>query len=909
MLKQAQGAPLDRAHVYINVGRRPVDIRTEGLGLRPRGGRVAAAEPPITLREVPAAAPLRPSPRDRPAARLRASLHRRSIPSRAHVRARGRMRARMAGDWLARFPRMPRSAKSPNRATRLLRPRSTRPLNTLIVSEKDIAAKRIAQILSAGKSKRKIVSHTSTYEWEDGKDLLTVIGLSGHIVELDFPKKYKRWFSIAPAKLVDIEPEKRPEARGKAPAIVAALTKLAKRYQRAVIATDYDREGELIGVEALDILKAANPKLTFKRAQFSALTPKEVKGAFEAPTAIDYQLAKSGESRQLVDLVWGVILTRYLSMTSGQVGRDFLSVGRVQSPTLAIIVDREREISAFVPVPYWVVEAELEGEGRFDASHAEGRFEAEADAKAALKRAQRAPHATVTSVTARTRVDKPVPPFNTTSFLQAAGRIGVSANAAMNIAESLYMRGYISYPRTDNTVYPPSLGLGEILDNLRKGEFRPLIEEILEQETIVPVKGPKTATDHPPIHPVEAAKRPELKPDEWKVYELVVRRFLATLAPEAKTETVTVKTDIGGEPFVSKGTRVVEAGWRRFYPYLEIKETILPKVEEGDKLKVVRVWDERKETQPPPRWSQGALITEMEKLGLGTKATRHTIIQKLYDREYIIQNPAVPTEVGKIVIEALENHAQLITQHEMTAQLEADMELIATGEKTFEEVTEESKELLRKVMDQLEEKKKEIGDEIKLAIRRHNTIGRCPRDGGDIIMRTSRAGKRFAGCINYPECEQSYPLPQYGRIEAMGETCPRCASPMVRVFSKGRRPWEVCVNLQCPTRLERLAAQEAEQKAAAERGRMLAEAAVARGDLPAEALKAARGEAAAAVGPEEEGEAAAEAPKGGRAARKPRGKPAGPKGGRRKVKADAAKMADPPRKKGGPATEAVAAEK
>jgi len=134
-----------------------------------------------------------------------------------------------------------------------------------------------------------------------------VIGLSGHIVELDFPKKFKRWFSIAPSKLVDIEPEKRPESRGKATAIIGALKKVAKEAERVVIATDYDREGELIGVEALDILKAANKRLTFKRAQFSSLTPKEVQTAFEAPTAIDFKLAKSGESRQMVDLAWGVV--------------------------------------------------------------------------------------------------------------------------------------------------------------------------------------------------------------------------------------------------------------------------------------------------------------------------------------------------------------------------------------------------------------------------------------------------------------------------------------------------------------------------------------------------------------------------------------------------------------------------
>ena len=581
-----------------------------------------------------------------------------------------------------------------------------------------------------------------------------------------------------------------------------------------------------------------------------------------------------------------MVLTRYLSMTSGQVGQDFLSVGRVQSPTLAIIVDRERQIDAFRPKPYWVVTAELEGEGRFDAEHAHGRFFVEAEAEKAHRAASAAQSGTVTSVVAKTRTDKPVPPFNTTSFLQAAGRIGISANAAMNLAESLYMRGFISYPRTDNTVYPPSLGIGEILDNLKRSEFKPLILEIEEQEQIVPVKGPKTATDHPPVHPVEAADRAALKPDEWKVYELVVRRFLATLAPEAKTETLTVKVDVGAEPFQAKGTRVVEAGWRHFYPYLEIKETILPKMQVGEELKVNKVEKAKKETLPPPRWSQGSLITEMERLGLGTKATRHTIVQKLYDRSYIISNPAVPTEVGKIVIDALERHAAIITRPEMTAQLEKDMELIATGEKSFEEVTEESKQMLRQVMEILDSKKKEIGDEIKVAIRKHNTIGKCPRDQGDIIVKSSRAGKRFAGCINYPECEQSYPLPQYGRLEAMGVVCPRCPSPMVRVYSKGRRPWEVCVNLHCPTRLERLAAQEKEKAEATERGKQLAAVAVARGDLPAEALSGPKV-------PSTEGgeEAGAGAPPSKRA---PGKRSRAPVKAPRKVKAVAEAMANPP---------------
>jgi DNA topoisomerase-1 len=190
----------------------------------------------------------------------------------------------------------------------------------------------------------------------------------------------------------------------------------------------------------------------------------------------------------------------------------------------------------------------------------------------------------------------------------------------------------------------------------------------------------------------------------------------------------------------------------------------------------------------------------MDRLGLGTKSTRHEIIQKLYDRGYITGSPPEPTLMGFAVADALENFAEPITQSEMTAQLESDMDEIASGKKQQGEVVSESQEMLENVFESLESNKSDIGDSIKKALREQNTIGKCPWCGNDMIVSQSRWGKRFASCTFFPQCRNSYPLPQKGRIEATGKTCPHCRSPVIIVRSRGKRAWETCVNMNCPGR-------------------------------------------------------------------------------------------------------------
>ena len=672
-------------------------------------------------------------------------------------------------------------------------------MRRLIISEKNHAALRIALILSNNTMKRRTVSGTQVFSFDKGGDEYLVMGLRGHIIELDYPKEYNNWDAVSPKQLVYAKPEKRVDQTARH--LMKALKELASAVDEIIVATDYDREGELIGVEAL---AEVEHKAKLKRAKFSALTKGEIERAFSELGEIDYKLAYAAETRQLIDLAWGASLTRFISLASGQLGKDFLSVGRVQTPTLAIIVAREKAIKEFVPVPYWNVSAALKKEQQFQAAHAHGRFDVKDEAHAAVTNAKKAAKAKVVSAKEEEKDEWPPSPFSTTLFLMEATKLGIAAATAMKIAEDLYTNGYISYPRTDNTVYPPSLSLKHILEKLRGSAFSAEAEEVLAQESIRPSRGKKSTTDHPPIHPVEGATKGELKGQKWDIYELVTRRFLATVAPPCKSKSMTVELDIGGEPFTAEGYNILFPGWRKYYPYYRAQEVTIPKLAVGDEADVEAIHSTEKKTQPPPRFSQGTLIQEMERLGLGTKSTRHEAIQKLYDRRFAEGARIEPTESGIAVISALEDHAKLhheykITDAKMTAHLEGEMDLIAQGEREQADVVQESQDMLDDILDVLERNKKEIGDDIRGAIRKQHTLGACPKCGkGEMLQIRTKTGGNFAGCSGYPECRNTYPLPTGMLILPAGEKCDTCGAPKIKMITKGQAPTITCIDPKCP---------------------------------------------------------------------------------------------------------------
>ena len=393
----------------------------------------------------------------------------------------------------------------------------------LIVTEKNNSAKKIADILSGGTAKEESSFRTPYYTWEGPNGPEATIGLKGHVLNLAYHEEYKSWQQVDPRALIDAPLIKEPTDKN----VVRAIKKVAKGADDIVIATDYDREGELIGLEALEEIVEANPELgtsegvtvdgaPVKRARYSALTKDEIERAFSNLDGGSMPLANAGAARQDIDLIWGATLTRAVSRATRRFGSNFLSVGRVQSPTLGLIVERELERRAHVPEPFWEIVATFaHPDGSFEAHHATDKFWKREEAGGGPRRhlqprqgdrdqgAQADPQAAGRRSTHHRLHHRP------------SSRLGITPARAMRLAEDLYMDGYISYPRTDNTVYPASLDTRQLVSELvAVPEFeaaKGLLDGPLEA-----TRGKKETTDNPPIYRTQAVNpkgsRPARRP-------------------------------------------------------------------------------------------------------------------------------------------------------------------------------------------------------------------------------------------------------------------------------------------------------------------------------------------------------------------------------------------------------------
>ena len=714
----------------------------------------------------------------------------------------------------------------------------------LVVTEKNDAAQKIADLLGATKPKKDKVYSTPIYRFTvDGEEWIT-IGLRGHILEPDFApaltysKRYgwrgvatdssyleadipdslprppfkkkkpftengvelKAWKMDALPYLVYAPIEKHPKEKD----IIRSLKNLAKKADSVVIATDFDREGELIGSDALSCIQEVNTHAPVSRARYSAFTKEEITHAFSNLVTLDTNLASAGASRQDIDLIWGAVLTRYLTLVKFAGYGNVRSSGRVQTPTLALIVAREKERLAFVPEDYWVIKGVFgKGENEFSAGHATARFKKQADADAVMARIKPATTAIVAGIEKRQRKQAAPAPFNTTSLMAAASAEGLTPARTMRIAEGLYMDGYISYPRVDNTVYPSSLNLAETLRRIMGNPaYAPYCKKLLAQPRLHATRGKKQTTDHPPIYPTAMATPDMLSPAEYKLYNLIARRFMATLSAPAVIEGTKLTLNVAGEPFVAKGDVLSVPGFREIYPYGLKKDEQLPAVTEGQELVFGGATCTKKQTEPPARYSQGKLIQEMEKRGLGTKSTRHSIIERLYTVKYIQNDPIEPSQLGIAVCDALDKFAPHITHSEMTAELEEEMDNIAEGQKTKAEVVMNSRNLLAEQLAGLLPHSEEVKDALSDAVAADAYVGPCPSCGKDLQLRTSQKTRSmFIGCSGWPECEVTYPLPK-GKIEALTEVCSTCGMPQIKVTAFRSKPRTLCIDPQCETNKE-----------------------------------------------------------------------------------------------------------
>src|SRR3989449_475335 len=444
---------------------------------------------------------------------------------------------------------------------------------------------------------------SSYFTFSSGGDDVIVFPLRGHIVEIDYPESARDWVGTDLDALVDLEPVRQESP----PALHDALRGLADSIDEVVLATDFDREGELIGVEALETLRHQHPDLPARRARFSAMTTSEVRRAFENLVEPDWALAEAAAARQRIDLAWGAVLTRFLTVECGS-DRQVLSAGRVQTPTLRLAADRERDREDFVPRPFWNVVL-VAGDPSFEATAIGGPFWDEGGARALVALA------------------------------------GLWGSALVAPSEG---RAHPAHPPT-----PPPAAPG------RRRPGRRL-----------------TASD------------------------MIPRRFLATLSPPSLSTITEVHLRVGDTAFAAVGQSMVEPGWREILPD-EHEVAALPDVQQGQELIVreVRVVEDR--TTPPPLHTQGTLLLTMQRLGLGTKSTRHEILDLLFRRQYIGGRSIRTTAAGRALVDALTIYGPDVTDPEMTRHLEDRMTAIAEGRATLAEVVDESRRDLHEVLAEL----------------------------------------------------------------------------------------------------------------------------------------------------------------------------------------------------------------
>ena len=680
---------------------------------------------------------------------------------------------------------------------------------TFLICEKPNAAKKIAVALAENKVKQvKSEFGVDYFEFKrDGKIHLAVPAV-GHLFGLK-DDSGKGWtYPIFKTQWLPTY-----EINNKA----AFARKYLKTFESLVsddfeyvVATDLDEEGSVIGY---NILRFLCNKEKAKRMCFSTLTkPDLVKSYGLMKDSLDVGRVESGLTRHKLDFLYGINTTRALTLSIKHAGKKLnyyvVSAGRVQTPMLYFLIKREKKIAKFKPEPYWEVEAPLKTKPQLTCSHKNNKFWEKSEVEKIKKRCENK-KAILKNKKSRKSKKKPPLPFNLTSLQTEAYKLfGYSPKRTLDIAQSLYSNGYISYPRTSSQKLPPQIGYKEIFDSLKNlKNYKQLVEKLLENEELIPREGKKKDSAHPAIYPTtEPPKLSKLKSTEKRVYDLVVRRFLSVFGKPAVRETIKLVFEINGEPFVATGGRILEKEWIEYYgKYARFKEVTLPPIEKGDKFSAkVNILD--KETQPPSRYSQGSILKELEKRGIGTKATRAQILQILYDRNYIQDKSIKVTELGLKVGETLAKYVPELVSEELTRNFEESMEKVYAGEKAREQVIEEASQLLKNIAKEFKKNEKKIGERLEKGVletkEKQSILGKCSKcDGGMLkILYSPRTKNHFVGCTNYPECKNIYPLPGRALIKKTGKFCEHCNTPIVKVIRKARRPFTMCLDTKCKTK-------------------------------------------------------------------------------------------------------------
>ncbi|HLC54076.1 MAG TPA: DNA topoisomerase I [Candidatus Nanoarchaeia archaeon] len=646
--------------------------------------------------------------------------------------------------------------------------------STLIITEKPQAALKIASAL--GNARKYNDNNVSFYELTRNSKKIIVASAVGHLFNLTYAEGERGW----PIFKTEWVPSYERAAFTRR--YYELIKKLAKRAKEIIIATDYDIEGEVIG---WNILRFIVKQEDAKRMKFSTLTKPELEKAYDNPMpTLDWGQAYAGETRHHLDWLYGINLSRALMSAIKKAGSfRVLSIGRIQGPTLKLIVDREREITAFKPEPYWQVFAHTH--------NTPYKYVKDIFNKDELKEFEHIKEANAATTKKTEHVEPPHPFDLTTLQREAYGWHRISPARTLQVAQSLYLDGLISYPRTSSQKLPPEIEPKKILKTLEK-QF-PIAEKATRQ---TPIEGPKSDPAHPAIYPTgEVAS---LDNDEKKIYELIVKRFIAAFSSDAVLARTYSTLTAEDKKFTANGTAVIEKGWMDIYPST-VEESTVPDL--NGPVKIDKIEIAEKETQPPKRYTPASLITLLEKKNLGTKSTRSVIIETLFERGYLEGKSIQATPLGMKLILSLEKYSPIIIDENLTRDLEEKMEDIQFKNDNRKEkekaVLADVERIIGNIAREFKEKEIEIGQalvegsqELREQQREQSIIMPCPQCKiGMLTIKYSKKTKRqFAACTKYPECKATYSLPPNSLIKKTDKMSENNL-PLLMALRKGRKPW------------------------------------------------------------------------------------------------------------------------
>ncbi|XP_027335440.1 DNA topoisomerase 3-alpha isoform X2 [Abrus precatorius] len=669
-------------------------------------------------------------------------------------------------------------------------------MNVLNVAEKPSVAKSVSTILSRNQGLRirdgrsrynKIFEFNYTIRGQPCHMLFTSV--TGHLMELEFEDRYRKWHSCDPADLYHAPVHKFvPEDKKD---IKRTLEEEARRCQWLVLWLDCDREGENIAFEVVDVCTAANRYLTIKRARFSALIDREIHQAVQNLVEPNKWFSDAVDARQEIDLRIGASFTRFQTMlmrdafiidTVTDDRNIVLSYGPCQFPTLGFVVERYWEIQAHEPEEFWSINcSHRSDEGVANFSWMRGHLFDYTCAVIIYEMCVEESTATVTNVRQQEKLKYPPHPLNTIELEKRASRyFRMSSEHTMKVAEELYQAGFISYPRTETDSFSSRTDLHTIVQEQQgHPEWGIYAQRLLDPGVGLwrnPRGGGHDDKAHPPIHPTKfSTGESGWSQDHHKLYGLVVRHFLACVSKPAVGAETIVEIDIAGELFSVCGRVILEKNYLDVYHFESWGGSMIPTYTVGQQFVPTTLTLDSGVTRPPPLLSEADLLSCMDKEGIGTDATMHDHIKKLLDRFYATKDASTrfrPTNLGEALVMGYDDMGYKLWKPYLRAVMERDMKSVSEGNKSKAEVLATSLQQMKacfldarlnkvKLLEAMaiffERSSRAGGDELHATGEIVRRCGLCQES--DMVLKKNRDGNFMVGCLGFPQCRNAVWLP------------------------------------------------------------------------------------------------------------------------------------------------------